>query len=252
MNAADPDMGQLIKAALQLEAALMREVDTWPRVVELARSSVRRRRRRRVSLVLAAASAIVLAAATSIIASASSDARHLVAKVAQSAAQVVGIRLGGTGRPPSVTPTPGFRLVAPEYLPAGLDVNSTAYSPGRPANGRGGRTVEIFTAGPAGTTASRATADPARWRDATRLGLPTVDERFSSSKSEAYVEILQRPQAASEPKPTGETVAVGTTDAVVVDRGNETTLTLIRSGVRIQVITNLGRSEAIRIAASLR
>jgi hypothetical protein len=64
------------------------------------------------------------------------------------------------------------------------------------------------------------------------------------------VEIIQRRPLASD-SAQGETVAIKSGTAFVVDRGEEMTVTLVQSGVRVQIITNLGRSEAIAVAESL-
>lgn len=247
MKGTDAHLSDLIRSALLLDTAAMRDVDIWPHVLQLVQSTRRRRRHHQVVLMVAVASATALVAATTVIASASADARHLVASAAESAAQVVGISIGGNGRTPAVSPNPGFHVVGPSYVPAGLDVHSIAYSPGRATNGNSW--TAMYSVGPPRPSES---PDPAQQRAVAESGLPTISDRFSSSKGPGYVQIIQRRQAPGDPAPAGEVVVVGTTRGYLVDQGTEMTVTLVESGVRIQVITNLGRSEAIKVAASLR
>jgi hypothetical protein len=198
--------------------------------------------------VLVIAPAFALVAATAAVAGASYDTRHRADQVARRAAQMVGITFGSNGRAPVVTPTPGFRVLGPTYLPSGLDVRSTSYSPGHTA-GHTGSGVATFTVGPPGASD---TPTPDLLQRITQSGLPTVDDRFSASRGDGYVEIVQRRVGADDPAPIGDAVALGSTTGFIVEAGGQTTLTFLESGLRVQVITDLGRSEAIAIASSLR
>jgi hypothetical protein len=248
MNESDAQLDPSIRFALQSEAAAVNDVDLWPHVRQLIRSTARSRRTGHLVRASIVALTLALVAGTTVVASASSGARSSMAATAQDVARVVGIRMGNDGRTAAVTPTPGFRVLGPSYLPAGLVVHSVAYSPGRAASSRGSVTA-VYTYGPAG---SQATPDPAQVQVVGQTGLPTVDDRFSSSGGDRYVEIIQRPLTTPAPKPEGEIVAVGTTQGFLVSRGSDTIVTVEKSGVRVEIVTNLGPPVAIAVAGSLR
>lgn len=132
MKTTDAELGRAIKAAIRLRTAAAAEVDLLPRIEYRLRarraSRVSRRLEKRG---LSLAIAVGLLGATTLAVSASGATRSFIGGVAQHAATVVGIRSDSNGAPTTLSPTPGFQVLEPTYVPSDLSVRQTTYYPGR-------------------------------------------------------------------------------------------------------------------------
>ena len=134
-------------------------------------------------------------------------------------------------------------------MPGGLDVEQTSYILGRD-QGSTRKIISSYIAGPAHPSPI-SSPDIARLAALARDGVPVVDIRYSSTSGPGFVEVVQRRAVPATPLPPGETVAAGSVRASLSDQDGVTTVTLVESGTRVKIITNLGRVEALAVAASL-
>jgi len=247
MKTTDAELGRAIMAAIRLRTAAAAEVDLLPRIENRLRSRrascvSRRLGKRGLSLAIA----VGLLGATTLAVSASGATRSFIGGVVHQAATVVGIRSDSSGAPTTLSPKPGFQVLEPAYVPSELGVRQTTYYPGR-RTGSGAPWSGTLTQG-----SGAAPPDPARLRTITSSGAPTLYNRFYSSSGSGFVEVIEQRAATPGGIPAGERVAVGSRTGYLEELTGQTTLTLTESGTRVQIVTNLGRVEAIKVAASLR
>jgi len=83
-----------------------------------------------------------------------------------------------------------------------------------------------------------------------QLGVEVVWLRYSSAAG-AYVDLFERAAKRGEPPAPGEPISAGGIPATVQSSGDQTTISLIHAGTAVRIQTNLGRTEAIKVAQSL-
>lgn len=167
----------------------------------------------------------------------------------------VGIAESGDGAAVVLQPPPSFRVALLGYLPAGLTQRSTSYVPPNqpgtvqlPAIIGGGGPVT-----PGSTPADRPLPDDLLPRlTALAGGKGAYWVRRSTPADDRYLDVTEVAMQPGQPLPPGEALTVAGNHATVQTQGSVTTLALVANGTSVMIETNLGRSEAVKVAEHLR
>jgi len=166
----------------------------------------------------------------------------------------VGIAESGDGATVVLQPPPSFRVALLGYIPAGLTQRSTSYVPPNqpgtvqlPAIISGGGPVT-----PGSTSANRLPDDLLARLTALADGKGAYWVRHSAPADARYLDVTEVAMQPGQPLPPGEALTVVGKHATVRTQGSVTTLTLFADGTSVTIETNLGRSEAVKVAAHLR
>lgn len=168
----------------------------------------------------------------------------------------VGIAESGDGATVVLQPPPSFRVALLGYLPAGLTQRSTSYVP---PNQPGAVQLPAIIGGgggpvtPSGTPTYRSPPDDLLLRlTALAGGKGAYWVRHSAPADARYLDVTEVAMQPGQPLPPGETLTVVGNHATVRTQGSVTTLALFANGTSVTIETNLGRSEAVKIAQHLR
>jgi hypothetical protein len=147
-----------------------------------------------------------------------------------------------------VYPNAGFDVVNAGYVPAGLTVRWFGYFPVGGPRQRG----VIAGVGSGETSKPTGHAWPSNLDSLPQQGSAFAYEGFFSADAKQYVELIERPIAASSTQTGGQPFHVGTAAGTIRRDGPATALDFAKGGTDVTVRTNLGQSEAVKVAASLR
>jgi len=166
----------------------------------------------------------------------------------------VGIAESGDGAAVVLQPPPSFRVALLGYIPAGLTQRSTSYAPPNqpgtvqlPAIIGGGGPVT-----PGSTPAYRPPDDLLLRLTALADGKGAYWVRPYAPADARYLDVTEVAMQPGESPPPGEALTVAGNHATVRTQGSVTTLTLFADGTSVTIETNLGRSEAVKVAERLR
>ncbi len=166
----------------------------------------------------------------------------------------VGIAESSDGATVVLQPPPSFRVALLGYIPAGLTQRSTSYVPPNqpgtvqlPAIIGGGSPVT-----PGGTSAYRPPDDLLPRLTALAGGKGAYWVRHSAPADARYLDVTEVAMQPGQLLPPGETLTVVGNHATVRTQGSVTTLALFANGTSVTIETNLGRSEAVKVAEHLR
>lgn len=156
-----------------------------------------------------------------------------------------GIGMRADQRTITVVATASFAVVTPGYIPDSLTQREYAYVPPQ----QSGSVPTKSAIGSEGIAASARALEATKQLRGDQGG--GVWLRFASPTGNRFLEVLEQPLRPGQSLPPGEPVNVSGSQAVIQTRDDQTIVALIRSNVAITVRTNLGRSEALRVAQSL-
>jgi hypothetical protein len=175
--------------------------------------------------------------------------------VAAAASPTVRSALGFSQGPVTVESLPGgaglagaypgiSHVLNPNYIPSGLTAREFAYYPGHSSTGHTRVTILAYDKASHGTGSGEAIL----WQE----GVPAVYEGFFSPGNTRYFELLQRATGTGRTLAAGQTISVAGTAATIHQEGAVTVAELAKSGTLVTIRTDLGKSEALKIAGSLR
>jgi len=164
-----------------------------------------------------------------------------------------GIAESGDGADVALQP-PSFRVALLGYIPAGLTQRSTSYVP---PNQPGAVQLPAIIGGggpvtPGSTPAYRPPDDLLLRLTALAGGKGAYWVRRYTPADARYLDVTEVAMQPGQPLPPGEMLTVAGNHATVRTQGSVTTLTLFADGTSVTIETNLGKSEAVKVAQHLR
>ncbi len=262
MNRRDAIEEQAVAAALadHLTRRIPATIDLLPRVRQrlmererggdAVRKGVPPRLRR--GIVLALAVLLIVTGGIAVAASAVPQVRETLQRLLPNNGGA-GIAESGDGADVALQP-PSFRVALLGYIPAGLTQRSTSYVP---PNQPGAVQLPAIIGGggpvtPGSTPAYRPPDDLLLRLTALAGGKGAYWVRRYTPADARYLDVTEVAMQPGQPLPPGETLTVVGNHATVRTQGSVTTLALFANGTSVTIETNLGRSEAVKIAQHLR
>ncbi len=208
--------------------------------------------RLRRGIILALAVLLIVAGGIAVTAAAVPQVRETLQRLLPSNGDV-GIAESGDGSAVLLQPPPSFRVALLGYIPAGLTQRSTSYLP---PNQPGTVQLPAIIGGgpvtPGSTPADRPPDDLLLRLTALAGGKGAYWVRRSAPADDRYLDVTEVAMQPGQPLPLGEMLTVVGNHATVQTQGSVTTLTLFADGTSVTIETNLGRSEAVKVAEHLR
>jgi len=263
MNRRDAIEEQAVAAALadHLTRRIPATIDLLPRVRQrlmererggdAVRKGVPPRLRR--GIVLALAVLLIVTGGIAVTAAAVPQMREALQRLLPNNGDL-GIAESGDGAAVILQPPPSFRVALLGYLPAGLTQRTTSYVP---PNQPGAVQLPAIIGGggpvtPGSTPAYRPPDDLLLRLTALAGGKGAYWVRRYTPADARYLDVTEVAMQPGQPLPPGETLTVVGNHATVRTQGSVTTLALFANGTSVTIETNLGRSEAVKIAQHLR
>ncbi len=160
------------------------------------------------------------------------------------------VGIGGQGNHlTSLQPSPSFTIFQPTYLPAGMQLITTAYNPGVAGGSQSlpsisGSAARVDGKGIDPSVIATATSRSSQLLTSSHEAVVVL---IYASGVDRFVDVVQRP-AMGLSLPTGDPVTVHGTRATLMQSDGRDILTWVEHGTFIQVATTLGREEALRMA----